>query len=383
MLLMIISKLAIRNRYGLTAALLVLITVWGCQKADQASNEKSIVRPAKIVEIADPSKELNRVFPGVVEAGDDAKLSFRVRGELVSLPAIGKIGKFVDEGELLAQIDARDFEIVLSDAKAAADLAEANYRRAKRLIDKGYISRLQFDQAEANVKSTRARLDRARADIRYTRLVAPFRARIAQVLVKNYESVRVNQPIVILETSDNLDVEIQVPNSLVAIIPEEAKARFRAGQRGENVLSVTFEGVPGKYPAFVKEWETRPDPDTLTYRLVVTAKPPQGQEILPGADAKVYLDLVKLGAVDPLIFVPPGAVFAAEDQPLASQERYVWKLNPETMTVSRHPVQIGELTPNGLIITKGLAAGDKIVAAGVHFLTEGTRVRELSREEGL
>ncbi len=355
----------------------------GCEQAAEETAEE-IVRPARLLEIIDPSLSLNRVFPGVVAAGDDAALAFRVSGRLADLPAKDKIGQFVEQGELLAALDPQDFEIAVNDAKASADLARANFNRAEQLVDAGHVSRLEYDQMRAAVGSAQARLDKAQADLSYTRLVAPFKARVAQVPVSNFESIQAKDPIVLLEATDSLDVEIQVPSSVVAVVPEEAKARFRTGQRREqSVLGIEFEGQAKRYEAWVKEWETTPNPATLAYRVVVTTPAPDGIEILPGADARVHLDLGALEAGSPEIVIPPEAVFAAEDQPLNSVDRFVWVVDPDAMTVHRRAIRIGDLSTAGLSVESGLSTGDTIVTAGVDFLTEGTRVRALSREAGL
>jgi multidrug efflux pump subunit AcrA (membrane-fusion protein) len=100
--------------------------------------------------------------------------------------------------------------------------------------------------------------------------------------------------------------------------------------------------------------------------------------------ASIITDLSKLleEVADQLI-LPVEAVFAAEDQPLNSEERFVWKYNPDTQQVTRATVKVGELTTNGIIVTEGLSQGEQVVAAGVHFLKEGQKVRPMVRERGL
>ena len=59
----------------------------------------------------------------------------------------------------------------------------------------------------------------------------------------------------------------------------------------------------------------------------------------------------------------------------AGGNAFVWILNPEDMTVKKHPVMAGEMTGSGsIIIQKGLAGGETIVTSGVTKLRDGMKV---------
>ena len=81
--------------------------------------------------------------------------------------------------------------------------------------------------------------------------------------------------------------------------------------------------------------------------------------------------------------VPIEAVFAAEDEALDSETRFVWKVDPETMRASRHGIRVGSLTGNNIVVLEGIETGDMIVSAGVNAVQENMLLREMSREAGL
>ena len=58
-------------------------------------------------------------------------------------------------------------------------------------------------------------------------------------------------------------------------------------------------------------------------------------------------------------------------------------IDPNTMQVSRQAVIFGEMTSAGILVESGVNSGDQIIAAGVHFLQEGQKVRPWERERGL
>jgi multidrug efflux pump subunit AcrA (membrane-fusion protein) len=110
---------------------------------------------------------------------------------------------------------------------------------------------------------------------------------------------------------------------------------------------------------------------------------PEGLEVLAGTNAKVHVDLGELGDFEARIYVPVEAVFSPDDAPVEEGVAYVWRVDPGSMAVRRQRVSVGPILPYGIPIEEGLTPGDRIVGSGVHFLTEGTVVRELTREQGL
>ncbi len=68
--------------------------------------------------------------------------------------------------------------------------------------------------------------------------------------------------------------------------------------------------------------------------------------------------------------------------PEASGEAYVWVIGEATKTVRRQAVKTGKLTPFGIQVGEGLAGGEWIAIAGVHYLREGQQVRILEEQQG-
>ena len=77
------------------------------------------------------------------------------------------------------------------------------------------------------------------------------------------------------------------------------------------------------------------------------------------------------------IEVPVSAVFSPPDE--SSQASYVWVLEGESPTASRREVTVLDTTPRGVRV-QGLASGERVATAGVHYLREGQEVRILERD---
>ncbi|MFQ5760315.1 MAG: biotin/lipoyl-binding protein, partial [Acidiferrobacterales bacterium] len=92
------------------AALVLTVLVAGCGK-DEAPAE-TIARPVKAIKVGDVAQVSGRSFPGQARATREANLSFRVSGPLITFPV--KVGDDVEEGQVLARIDPRDYQVNLN-----------------------------------------------------------------------------------------------------------------------------------------------------------------------------------------------------------------------------------------------------------------------------
>ncbi|MFV2055320.1 MAG: efflux RND transporter periplasmic adaptor subunit [Thiohalomonadales bacterium] len=356
-------------------ALAILLAVSACGKNDIEKVKKEVVRPAKIITVGSAEGGLIRSFPAKVKASERSELAFRISGELRKLPI--KAGKVVKTGQKLAQLDQTDYQLRLNDSKAKFDLVKIQYDRAEKLVKDRMIPISDFDSAKARYLTVQAELKLAQQNMLYTTLRAPYDGRISRVFVKNHENIKAQQPIMVIQAQDNIDLEFYVPESVIA----NAKVTTPDTRRK---VDVKFDLFPNNlYQAVVKEFDTEVDPNTQSYRILVTMKRPSDIKVIPGMAATVIGKVNESPESSGKVILPVAAVFAAEDKALASQDRYVWKYDATTQQVSRHAVTVGPLTDGGITIVSGVSAGEQIVAAGVQFLKEKQKVKPLIRERGL
>jgi RND family efflux transporter MFP subunit len=137
-------------------------------------------------------------------------------------------------------------------------------------------------------------------------------------------------------------------------------------------LQAEFSGAPGlQFPVHIKEVAQRADPVTQTFRIRVAMKAPDQVTLLPGMTATVTLIYRRASILGERILVPVSAVYKD-----TTGEQVAWVMGPD-QTVVRRPVKLGEATGGQIEILDGLAAGDRIAIAGVTFLREGMKVRDL------
>ncbi len=301
-------------------------------------------------------------LPGKVRAAKRSELSFKVSGPLVALPI--EEGQEVKKGDLIAQIQKRDFQTSLDEAKARNLEAEKQFRRYKELYAKKQVSRADYDRYRASRDVAKAQLEDTQNKLQDTSLKAPFDGVISKRFVENFQKVQAKEAIANLQDTTRIEILVDVPELLMAAIK----------QVGDKlIIHSRFESIPDKeYEVTLKEYSTQADPSTQTYRVVLIMDQPAEAKILPGMTATVTSQTVSGSSISQqLIVVPAIAVMAAP-----GHKPFVWLLDKEKSTAYKSAVRIGPLQGTADIsIEEGLTGGDTIIIAGITQLEEGMKVR--------
>ncbi len=336
-----------------------------CEQPPQAIVTDS--RPVKTIVIGGDVNGDTRTFPAVIDAIQKADISFRVSGKVQKV--LVKEGDKVNKGQLLAELDPTDFNIILNDRQASFDTAKANYDRAKTLVKKGVISKVDHDKIRAEFYSAQSRLNEAKQDLRYTKLKANFSGQIAKRYVENFEEVLGSQKVFSLEDNSALKLIIDVPENLMIAVDKTNKK--------ERSLYAQFDSIKNqKFPLKFREASTKADPNTKTFKITLTMSASKKHNILPGMTATVVAELFSTEtSSNSAVTVPVSAVVAdTEKKPT------VWLVDEETMTV--HPKSvIPGLMVGDIMQVIGLTAGDRVVVAGAAFLRKGMKVTQLNTGE--
>ncbi len=362
----------------LSASLISLLMVGALAGCDEEPvPEKTAVRQVRAMKVSDSAAFQRRTFSGRAKATKELDLAFNVAGPLAEYPA--NVGDEVKKGDLLARIDPAPFKAEVKRAQAALDRAAATRKNAKlardrdkTLFDKGHVAQARLDQTEAllsetiaDVGAADAVLIRARLDLQYTNLRAPFTGIVVQTYVDNFENVQIKQPVIRLVDASRIEMIINIPENLISIVP-----RVRA-------VVVAFDAFPDlEVLARIKEIGTEASATTRTYPVTLIMEQPSEVRILPGMAGKAFSKspavAVESGAG---LEIPVSAVLTdAEDE-----KTYVWVIDESTLTVQKRAVTPGPLTDRGIKITGGLQPGVWIATAGVHYLKDGQKVRILEQ----
>jgi len=343
-----------------------------CSEQAKQVEAEPVVRPVKLFNIGNNSEQSIRSFPAEVVANQGSYLAFRVNGELLEFPALA--GQHVEKGELLAKLDPEDFQLQYDERKARFELAESQLDRVQKLFNRSIASQSELDQALANKQVAESALKIAKTNLDNSELRAPFAGTVAKVFVKNFENIQAKQNILRLETRDLMDVVIQVPEKLIARIDKDV----------DYQPEVVFDGYPNKsYHLTIKEFDTQADPITLTYKVVFSLPVPEDFNLLAGMTGRVDIDLSKItSSQSSYTLLPVEAVFS-EPTESENNNSYVWLYDQNTGLVHKQAVEVGQLHRDGIEVLSGIEQDQIVVAAGVHSLEEGMKVRPWQKERGL
>ncbi len=324
-------------------------------------------RPVKSIVIGSATSGGMRTFPAIVDAIQKADISFRVRGKIQKI--LVKEGDKVKKGQLLAELDPTDFKIRLQDQQASFNTAKANYDRAEILVKKGAISKVDRDNLRAKFFTAKANLEKARQELKYTKLTASFNGLIAKRYIENFEQVLSSQNIFALENISALKLKIDVPENMIIAINRNHKEKRKLFARFDSIKDRSF-------PLSFVEASTKADPTTRTFAITLKMDNPKHYNILPGMTAMVYAQIhTDETRSARTVALPLSAVVAN-----SKKQSVVWVVDKKTMTV--HPEKVtADFFAGNTIRVSGLKPGERIVTAGAAFLRDGMKVTLLKTGE--
>jgi RND family efflux transporter MFP subunit len=337
----------------------------GCR---ERSEDEVAIRPVKAMQIPESDELEKRRFSGRATAAREVNLSFRVSGPLIAIPV--SVGDTVEHDQMLARVDPTDFEqrvrtirAQLDEAQARAALAEEELARFLDAQNRGVATDLEVlekranrDATAASVRAIEASLQTAIDELGYTSLHAPFGGRIVSTFVENFENVRAKQEVLRLLDDEVIEIVIDVPETLIGLARQGMEAYAE------------FDAVPGLVlDATIIEISTEASDVTRTYPVTLSMmQPTEGPRVMPGMTGRVWAkETAGVASNNPV--VPLSAVLAD------GQQQQVWVVDPDTGEVAKRDIQIGEVGSRGVRID-GVARGEWIAIAGVHYLHEGQQV---------
>jgi len=312
--------------------------------------------------VGDISDIRNAQLPGRARSADEVDLSFDVSGTVTERPV--SIGSNVEEGQLIARLDPRDFQANIRSTEADARTAKRNFERGAELLKTSFISEAEFDRLEARVDVTQANLDLARKALSDSEIYAPFAGVIVNLSVENFQSVRAKSPIARLLGVDVVEMVINVSENQIADVHRI------------EIIEVEFDALPGvRLPATITEIGREASLTTRTFPITLSMMQPEQQKVMAGMAGTAYVSGTLTAEEASGYIIPVGALFGEAVDNISK----VWVVGSDN-TVHSREVVVGRSTAGGVQIVDGLAAGEKIATAGVHTLSEGQQVRVAGTE---
>ena len=362
-------------------ACLVLLLTGVSARAEEPPPEVPVAR-AVLREVTDYED-----FAGRTEAASRVELRARVTGYLVK--TLVKAGAEVKKGDVLFEIDSRNYRAELDRAEAAVKvaearlkLAEANHKRAKTLHDRKSISQEEFDRttaeqvvAEGEVLVTKAVRALAQLNLDFTRVLAPIDGRVGRLTVTPGNLVEADKTILAtLVSLDPLYVYLDVDERSALRLLREAKGK--AEKVPVAVGLADEEGFPRRGVLDFTDNQLNPDTGTLRMRAVL---PNKDGLLMPGLFVRVRL---AMGAPHKALTVPQKAVGKSFSSVLYGRERwFVSIVNDKDVIEAREvalgprAVVVGQWSDEWRVVTRGVKADERVVVGWPESLRPGMVVR--------
>lgn len=339
------------------------------------------MRMPKEVVIDNPHSESTNIAvesTGRVEAKYSVDIIARVSGFL--LKKYFKEGDFVHKGQLLFQIDPREYQLEVNNSQATVNQysallknAQQELNRANALVKEDLISRSDVDQSLASRNSNKALLDAAqqklqlaKVNLGYTKISSPIDGRIGKINITEGNYVTLTSgPLVNISSTDPVYVSFSLKSDdFVKILRAsnkfkdvKVKVQFDNGYWYDKIGKVDFV-------------DNQIDKNSGSVQMRATFENPKGW-LVPGNYMKVTL------------IAPKSVSYMTVPQACAKGDAmsgyYVWAV--EDGKTVRKDIKVSEDLNNNWIVESGLSKNDQIVVAGIQNITmEGQKVKIMDAE---
>jgi membrane fusion protein (multidrug efflux system) len=325
-------------------------------------------------------------FVGSTASSQQVEVRARVDGFLDERLYIE--GNIVKKDEVMFQMDAKPFQAQLDAAQSAlaqqqAKLwtAQANLKRVKPLAEANALSKKELDDAKGSVNAAAAAVDMAKADVDtaklnlgYTTIKAPVTGASSFARIQNGAYVNAQSgPLTYVAQLDPIWVDFSISeDEMLKIRQEKESGLLRTPEA--TALTIKMVLADGSvYPETGRMFfrDANYSTETGTFLVRATFSNPDGA-LRPGQFVRVRVE----GAERPnAILVPQSAVLQG------AQGFFVWIVDAEGKAQTRG-VEVGDWQGDNWFISRGLAAGDKVIIDGIVRLAKGTPVKIVEKGTG-
>jgi membrane fusion protein, multidrug efflux system len=347
-------------------AVVLALALAGCGKSDQG--RKPPTPEAGYVVVKTETVVIPVTLAGRTAAFEMSEVRPQVSGVIQA--RLFAEGSLVRAGQTLYQIDSgiyrantAEAQANLASAEAARTAAAAKAARFRPLAEIEAVSKQDYSdavaaarQASASVAQTRAQLDAARINLRYTRVPAPISGRIGRSLVTTGGLVTANQadPLTTIQRLDPIFVDIQQSSAdLLAL--RRRLAQGGAGSASTAVRLTLEDGSAYANEGTLQFAEAMVDPNTGTVTLRARFPNPEGL-LLPGMYVRAALSQTTL----PNAILVPQAGVSRDMQGRAT----VYVVGPGNKAV-RKTVTADKTLGNKWVVTAGLKPGERVIVEGL------------------
>jgi len=320
------------------------------KKEDVSSKNKTL----KVkIQVANKQKVKHSfVSTGTVRAENMAYISPEMNGQIKTVYV--KEGQFVKKGQLLVKLNSELIESSISEIKTGLSLATIMYEKQKTLWEQKIGKEIDYLQAKNQKESLEAKLKTVNAQLRMSRLVAPFSGSIDAIYSKKGEMASPGRRLIDLVNLNTMEAGAEISEKYLPYI-----------KKGDEI-TVEFPTYPNwKKTAKVYRTGNIINPANRTFRVYVKIEN-KDKKIKPNMIAKIILsDYEGKNITVPSIIIKNDRkgkyIFIAKEE------------NGKTIAEKRY-IKTGVHIKNKTVIEEGIIEGEKIITDGYSLVNSGMEV---------
>ncbi|MFO1115946.1 MAG: efflux RND transporter periplasmic adaptor subunit [Beijerinckiaceae bacterium] len=346
-----------------TSALVLLCAGCKSEKAEQPAPP----RPVRTVVVEKAGLGETVVLTGQILAEKEVSLAFRIGGRIIER-TVGS-GDRVTPDQVVAKLDPQNEMNALRSANAALSAAQGrlvqdsnHFERQETLLRQGWTTRVNFDQAQQALRTAKAAVDDAKAQVEiaedrvsYTQLKAGVAGTITRRAAEAGEVVQAGQVVFTVARDSGWDAVFDVPAQVLRTAPPDA-----------DILLALSDDPKVTAKGRVRQVDPQADPVTRTFKVRVAVNDPPAAMRL-GATVTGRMEIDRGHGLS----IPASALTADGKNPA------VWIVDPASFTVALKPIEVQRFDPGTVVVSSGLDGGEIVVTAGVQALHPGQKVRLL------
>lgn len=332
-------------------ASLSLMTVLGCKNKEDAS--KTVNKPKGLRAegfVVQPQSFQNDISAsGTLRPNEEVEIHPEVSGRVTEI--LFKEGSKVSKGQTLIQLYDADIKAQIQKLRAQKELQRKLLERQEELLRIGGISRQEYETTQTQIASLDADIAFQEAQLRKTKIVAPFNGQIG---VRTVSVGAIVSPSTLVATMQQLN-----PLKMDFTVPDQYRNAVSAGKTVFFALDGTSESYSGKIAA------VDPGANINTRAITVRAVVPNPDgKLISGSFAHVR---IPNESDNNAILVPSQAVIPTSRD---KQVAVVRKGRAELVVV-----ELGHRTEDKVQILSGLVPGDTIITTGIMQVKPGMEVK--------
>ena len=355
------------NELRFVIVVIALFFMSACQQEPSSAKEPL----APVVKVVSPHKiqaQTQQHLVGQIVPLSEVAIGFQVAGPIEQ--RLVKLGDFVDQGQLLFQLEPKDYQLKVQAVQAKIRATQSDLKTAQRdllrledLRQRKLVSQQQVDNAQnavtkltAALAALQPELDLAKNQLAYTQLKAPFSGQVTAILADKGQITGIGTPVLKIANISEKLAQFYLPESLklkLSTVPERLKIQV------------------GKQTLVAKLYEQAPSADPLSRTWLVRYQFEKAVSNLPILGQTVYANFeppqpATKHPTHPIWELPTTAIL------IKANQAYLFEVVDNHL--KRIPIKVVKFLNQHAWVTGDLSPSMKIVRMGVQFLQDGTKV---------